>query len=214
MAQSTFLNDYRTLLAEEDIITVKKAADAIQAEFELLTAPAKDVIEDYNKIFNQTTLSLKRLSNSNYKATVGLEPSEIEHIKASLNNYACNDERVAEFKQQIIEDLSTFQKQIKTSYIEKIAEYNKKKQLCEKQIKVYENEKNKTIMERLSRIVWPYDEKTKELDNKIAALEIQAKQYEQKATLAATMRPVANEKEILIYEMQLKEKFGKMVKAA
>lgn len=216
MAQSTFLNDPRILLAEteEDIVTIAKAANEIHKEFNFCSSTTPAKTEEYSKIFRQTTLSLKKFANSHYKTTAALEPTEIEQIKACLNNYACDDERVAEFKKQIIDDLSTFQAQIKVSYTEKIAEYHKKRQFCEKQIRVYEYEKNRIIMDRLSKIVWPYDEKTKDLDNKIATLQVQIQQYTNKAKTASQMRPAANEKEILLYEMQLKEKFSKLINAA
>lgn len=214
MTASAFLNDYKIVLQakEEDIITLNNVAQSFKNEHEYPVITKETTIEDYNKIFRQTTLSIKKFANSCYKSTTSLEPSDIEQIKKSLNNYACGDAKVKEFKQELIDDLTEFQKQIRTSYTTKIAEYTKKKLECEKQIGILEFEKNKLIMERLSRIEWPYDAKTKEYENKIASLEIQAKQYGQKAEQIQTMRPAANEKEILLYELKLKEKFANFIK--
>jgi len=164
---------------------------------------------DYSKILSQTTISLNKFANSHYKTTVMLEPNEIDHIKDSLNNYKSDDSRVTEFKNQLLGDLTDFQKQIKTNYSERIADYRKQQLLCEKQIQILNVEKHKLIMNRLSKIAWPYDDKTKEYDNKIAMLTTQSQQYAQKATQAEQMRPAANEKDVLLYQMKLKDKYSK-----
>lgn len=212
MVASAILNDYRFYQAKsaEDALTVTNAVEAIRQEYQDYSFVAKPMPkDDCAKILSQTTLSIKKFANSYYKSSAYLEPSEIDHIKDSLKNYASDDERVTAFKREIIDDLSNFQKQIKEKYVAQIADYRKKQQLCEKQIRVYEFEKNKLIMDRLSKIAWPYDAKTKEYDQKIAALESQAQHYAQRALSAQQMRPAANEKDILLYQMQLKEKYSK-----
>ncbi len=202
MTASAFLNDYLAFSTEEDSVK----------SFDYTYCSTPSNVEDYGKIFKQTTLSIKKFANAYYKTTTMIEPRDIEQIKVALNNYACKDVKVKEFKRELIEDLTAFQNQINTNYKERIAENKRKKQICERQIQVLEVEKNKLIMDRLSRIEWPYDSKTKEYDTKIAMFELQATQFGQKAEQMQQMRPMANEKEILIYELKLKEKFACLIK--
>lgn len=211
MATNSILNEYKAFQAKnaEDANTVSKAAAAIRDEYTNSCFVKKsEPVNDRAMLVSQVTRSIKSISNAPYKSSTSLEPPEIEHIKDCLNNYACSDEKTAEFKKEIITDLNNFQKQIKEKHYLQIAEFTKKQQFCEKQIRVYEFEKNKLIMDRLSKISWPYDEKTKEYDNKIASLQIQAQQYAQRALAAQQMRPAANGKDLLLYQMQLKEKYS------
>jgi len=173
--------------------------------FEADTTKAGDV----SQLLSQATMQMQKFANSKYKTNVMIEPTEIDQIKNSLNNYVSDDTKVAEFKKEILNDLTDFQEQIKTNYIGRIEDFYKQKQLCERQIKVLDVEKHKLIMDRLSKIEWPYDKKTQEYDNKIAALKTQSKQLEQKMEEAQQMRPAANEKDLLIYQLKLKEKYSK-----
>lgn len=164
---------------------------------------------EYEKLLKLTTMSVKMHSTSYYKAFTSLEPIEIENIKKALENYKHDNKRVNEFKAELIEDLTNFQQQIKSNQIQKLNELRKQRQLIERQLRIFSVEKHKLIMDRLSQIAWPYDEKTKDYDKKIAALQVQLDQNEQKIISLKQMRPMANEKEILIYQMHLKEKFAK-----
>lgn len=166
-------------------------------------------VNDYEQVLYMTRMSMKMYANSYYKATTFLEVSDIENIKESLSNYAREDQKITEFKKVIINDLTEFQKQIKDNHTQKLTELVKQKQFCEKQLRVFEVEKNKLIMERLSKIAWPYDHKTKEYDSKIEKLQTQIQKYEQKIEELKNTKPLATEKDILIYQMSLKEKFGK-----
>jgi len=164
---------------------------------------------DYEKMLVLTELSIKKYANSEYKFTTALEPSEIEQIKKSLAAYVNNSEKVDEIKKEMLEDLTAFQKQIMVNHKQKIADLAKEKQACEKQIIILECAKNKLIMDRLSKIVWPYDETTKEYDSKIAQLQAKVVQYTSKLENSHKMRPAANERDILLFKLQLKEKFTK-----
>lgn len=170
-----------------------------------------DVVEDTSadceKILKMTALSIKMFANSYYKKSQFLENSDIEQIKDSLNNYAKNNDKVKEFKNTIIDDLTAFQKQIKTNHVQKLADLSKEKQLCERKIITIEFEKNKLIMDRLSKVVWPYDEKTKAYDAQVTALNIKVEKLKQKIVELQQMKPVADEKDILVYKMHLKEKY-------
>lgn len=210
MVTSSVSNDFKIKPAQgTEILT--NGNTAIKQDTDFINFQKPESTSDYNKILSQTTMSMQKFANSHYKNSVMLEPKEIDQIKDSLNNFSSNDSKVSEFKKELLNDLTNFQNQIKTNYVDRITEYRKQQQLCEKQIKVLEFEKNKLIMDRLSKISWPYDEKTKEYDNKIATLTIQSQQYAQKAQQAQQMRPAANEKDILLYQLKLKEKYSTAV---
>lgn len=191
--------------------SVENASIAIQngfVNFYPATKPEHSNSKEYEKILDLTELAIKKYANSQYKFASSLEPNEIEQIKKALNSYINNNEKVSEIKREILEDLTEFQKQIITNHREKVTELVKEKQSLEKQMMVLEYNKNKLIMDRLSKIIWPYDEKTKEYDQKIAQLQAKVEQYKNKIEKSKTMRPVANERDILLYKLHLKEKFG------
>lgn len=168
----------------------------------------RNYAKDYESMLNLTEASIKKYATSTHKYSEYLEPNEIEQIKKALVEFSNNNEKISEFKKEIIKDLASFQQQILTNHEERIAELAKEKELCEKQLRIVECEKNKLIMERLSQIVWPYDAKTKEYDQKIAQLQTKVEQYTTKIKNQKGMRPAANQKDILLYTMHLREKFA------
>lgn len=203
-----------TSIALDDLVmsefdTVQVTTDTISKDTINLCAKVKEenVTLDYEKILSMTSLSIKMFANSFYKASEFLEPSDIEQIKESLNNYVNNSEKVTEFKNAILNDLTKFQKQIKVNHVQKIAELERQKQICEKNLRVIEYNKKKLVMDRLAKVIWPYDAKTKEFDVKIASLQLQLQKYAQKIEELVQKRPAANEKEILLYRMYLNEKY-------
>lgn len=197
----------------EDIITIQNITNVIKHDIVNPFFKEKEEISDsadctseYEKIFNLTSLSLKMFANSYYKSQPFLEVSDIEQIKESLNNYPNEDTKVKEFKTAIIKDLTIFQQQIKSNHVQRLAELTKQKQFLDKQVRILDFEKNKLIMDRLSKVSWPYDHKTKEYDAKIAKLQMQAKKFEQKIEELKSKKPTANEKDIILYQMALREK--------
>ena len=174
---------------------------------EILNIVEEPFLSDYERIFNFTTSSIKTTANSQYKKALFLDATDIEQIKRALNEYKNHNESVSEFKEALISDLTSFQDEIKTNYQKRIDELTKERQACEKQIKIAEFSKNKLIMDRLSKVEWPYDAKTKEYENTVAKLKLKVKNIEQRIEEAKTMRPLANEKDILKYQMHLKEAF-------
>lgn len=162
---------------------------------------------DFERIIRHTTMSMKNLANAYYKTGTYLESSDIEQIKTSLNEYAKDDLKICQFKVSLIEDLTKIQTNIQTKFYEKLANLNAEKVFCQKQVRIIEFAKNKLIMDRLSKVQWPYDAQTQEYDNKLAGLKIKIENYERKIEELKNKRPSADEKDILIYQMQLKEKY-------
>lgn len=169
----------------------------------------EDYCEDYDKLLSMTSIALKKHANSNYKSTPYLEPSDIEHVKICLNNLKNEQEQVKQFKIDLINDLTNFQRQIEVNYRQRISELEKENSVCAKQMRILDLEKHKLIMDRLSKILWPYNSTTKDYDAKIANLEIKIKRNKTKIEELKVMRPAANEKEVMLYIMHLKEKYTK-----
>lgn len=160
------------------------------------------------EILNFTINSIKKYAYYSLKTHTFLEPYEVEQVKKALVNYTTNCEQADEFKQELLEDLTRFQHQIMGSQREKFMELINEKDNFEKQIKVLEYEKNTLVRERLAQIAWPYDAKTKKYDQQIAQLQAKVAQYTKKLENSKNMRPAANQKDILLYTMHLREKFA------
>ena len=163
---------------------------------------------EYKKMVKHTTITMKTLANAYYKDCAFLETSDIEHIKTSLNNYMNNNVKVSKFKNTIIEDLNKFQNKIQENHTYKLKSLKKEKTFCEKQVKVLYFAKDKLILYRLFKFQWPYDSKIQEYENKIAVLKIKIGKCQQKIEELQKKRPAANAKDILIYQMQLKENYS------
>lgn len=212
MAAFTTLNTYEVVELQDSEENKSFTSSSIKSDLINFCSVVKETPESakgYEEILNITTYSIKTFANSNSKSTTYLEPNEIDRIKISLKNYVNDHEKIDAFKNEVIKDLTEFQNQIKANHIQRITDLTKEKQFCERQIKILECGKHKLIMERLSKVVWPYDEKTKEYDNKIAKLQLQVQQYTNKIENLKNMRPAANEKDILLYKLHLVEKFAK-----
>lgn len=195
---------------ENSNVLVKNITNSIKNEFVRSNIQtSSDIAADVAKLISQTTMSIKQFSQAYYKTTPYLEPSDVDQIKNALSNYANNNESLNAFKKELIEDLTNFQEQIKVTQVQRLQDLRKQKENCERQLRILNVEKSKIIMDRLSRVVWPYDQKTSELSKKIAALETQVEQLAQKIVDLKKMRPAANEKDILLYQIHLKEKYSK-----
>lgn len=198
-----------TTLSEEDVQTMQTITNTIKHESLNCcnNLQEEDSMKTYEQILKMIPLSMKMMSNAYYKNTKFLELSEVEQIKSSLNNYAKDNKDIDGFKRVIIDDLTEFQNQIKTQYSERLNELIKQKQLCEKQLRIADYDKNKLIMDRLAKIVWPYDQKTKEYDLQITKLQTQIQKYNQKIEELKQMKPIATEKDIILYQMAFKNKY-------
>lgn len=199
-------------MATETMINVGAFLDdynmALNLKPEATETAEQNICEDFKKLVSMTNMSIKMLSTSYYKSGTYLEPSDIDQIKASLNNFAHKNQIVFDFKQSIIHDLTQFQKQIRENHIKEIVDITKQKQEYEKMAVLLEKEKEQLVRNRLAKMVWPYDAKTKEYDNKIAMTKARAEQFAQKVAALKDKKAAASEKDILVFQMQLKEKFA------
>lgn len=194
----------------ENELTLSKAVSLMAEDATAFVSVVKaEDLAECDKVVRHTTMAMQRFANSHFKSVAGLEARDVEQIKDALRNFRCDDARAKEVKEAIIEDLTEFQTYIRKSNINIIAENKKQIEFCKKQLMVAEVEKNKLIMARLSKIAWPYDAKTKAYDNKIAALEAKIEYHQQKIATAKINRPMASEKDILVYGAKLKEKYLK-----
>lgn len=217
MTANATYNEFKAIEAKasEDAKTIATVTNILKEEFvsfypsNIDIEDAKETAQQIEKVFNLTNMSIKMYSTSYYKKHASLDTLELEQIKKALENFKNNNQKVESFKRVLIEDLEKFQKQIRANHTQKIATLAKEKQLLERQLFTLNLEKNRLIMDRLSKIVWPYDEKTKQYTSKIAATETRIAQYENKIGELELYRPMANEKDVLLYQMQLKEKFAR-----
>lgn len=171
-----------------------------------------DIVKEYGKILDLTTLSMNLFANIYYKDFSFLEPSDIDLIKESLNNYVNNSKKIREFKRELIADLTDFQKEIKNNQIQKVSELANQKLMYENQLKILNIQKQKHIISCLSSFKWPFNNETRKYNNKINNLQNKSKYYAQKMIGLQKMRPSADEKEILLYQMRLKDKFKQLTK--
>lgn len=206
MTASIVLRESENLEQVNVIANITDSIKMANLKHTLVKEVTSDV--DYDKMLNLTTLSLKMYSNAYYKTAPSIESTDIEQIKMALKNFTNHSQSVSILKEALIKDLTFFQMKIITDHEQKIIDLKKQLQVYEKQIQMYDAERTKLIMERLYKIAWPYDAKTKNYENKIIALQNQTEKLEQKITDLKQSRPSASEKDILLYQMSLKEKYA------
>lgn len=159
--------------------------------------------ENLDLIVNKIASAMNAAANSKFKNSRFVEPSELEDVKKLLSQEKCSPA----LKQEFEKELTNFQDKIKSNYSQQLKEYKKERINCEMQLDFYETTKKELVMKRLSQMLWPYDDQTRAYDNKIATLKIEIARCTQKIEAIEAMRPAAKEKDLLIFQMQLKEKF-------
>ena len=160
--------------------------------------------DDCSKILSHTAMSMKMYANSCYKATEFLEISEIDRIKSSLTYYLDSDSKLENFKKELIEDLSYFQKQIRTNHVQKIVDITKQKQQYEK-----ERTDLNTGYKPAKTNFWSANPQKQEHAIRVATIQAKIEQLSQKLAELQQTRPLANAKDILLYRMYMKEKYSK-----
>jgi len=158
---------------------------------------------DFDYIINAVVSSMTNVAKLPTKKSTFIEPNEIEAIKKSLNSYSADCEAIDEFRLA----LTIFQEKIQIEYAQKIKLYNDERIVFEAQIDSLEAAKRKIVNKRLSQMLWPFDEQTRKYDSQIDSLKIRAGRCAQKANAIMAMRPAANEKDLLVFKAQLKQKF-------
>lgn len=206
MAANATMRNYSVLEFLDEIST----SDSEKIVTEICNEKYKEESkEDYNEVLAYASRSIKAHANASYKSHTFIEVSDIEKIKDALNQFANKNDKVAQFKKELINDLTSFEMQIKIDHAQNLIELAEEKQFCQKQIQIFEFGKQKLIRERLAKMAWPYDSKTKEYDKKIEILNEKLSKIEQTIEEAKAMRPMAKEKEVLAYQQQLINKFSK-----
>lgn len=151
---------------------------------------------DFNKIVNAVVSSMNSTASLAYKNKKFLEPFEIEKIKSSVDGNI-----------EMIEELTKFQTHIQENYCHKLKEYNEEKIFCKTQIEMLEAAKHHIVTKRAAHMLWPFNEVTRDYDNKIAGLKIRVARCEQKMAAITDSAPAADEKDIMMFQVQLKRKF-------
>lgn len=216
MTANVILDDANILQikAIEDMDTLKRLTNSIKSEFAYFYNREKeneiqneDNIEN-NSIVKMLLMAIKTYSNSFEKSCVALNCSDIEQIKTNLTYYASRHKSYTKIVDEIIDDLSKFQKRLRINHYTKIGALKIEKEKLEKEVVLKDFEKNKLIMDRLSKIMWPYDSKTAEYESMISNLKVRIQRYKQSILEQQTLEPAAGEKDILLYRMHIQEKFA------
>lgn len=212
MTTSMVLRDYRVLEEEnkEDLVTLVSAVKSLKTEFvsKLIKPAAKDYDAEFKKLLTQTIMGLKKCANLSYKEHEEIEVDEILQIKAALSNFANDDSKIKEFKNSLLNDLDNFQSSLRQKKVRLLEQLKQEQRGYIKKAKELEIAKNKLIMDRLSNILWPYDEKTKSYDKQIEQCKIQLANCIRRIHLVHLTKATADTKDLMLYEMKMKEKYS------
>jgi len=157
----------------------------------------------FNEVIDKIVSIMNEMASLSFKGSKFLEPSEVKTIQESLENYDERSEKIAEIKKE----LEQFEEQIQINYSRRIFEQKKEKEYCEEKIEMMENAKKQTMKSNLLKTLWPYDMRTKRFDCKIASLKTRMAKCIFSIEQLTGMRPAASEKDILLFQIQLKNKF-------
>lgn len=194
----------KALSQHDDLLALNIASSFDSLTFEDvakegLSEPQLDLVVD--KILSAIT----DMANIQYKGSSYVEPREIEQVKMILESEQCD----VTAKKEIEKELTKFQETIQANYKETISKYRNIKMELEEQVDLFEQQKNKIVSKRISQFLWPFNESTRAYDGKIYNLKCKIRSCEIKMEEASSMRPMAREKEIIKFNMQMKEKFSK-----
>lgn len=162
---------------------------------------------EYTRVVNLTSLSVKTFAYSFTKEQAFLDKGDIDKIKNALNNYVNDNEKVNSFKNELIEDLNQFQKGIESKHAKQIAEYKNQKQIYENEMRTVWTERDNLATTGFSKIFGNNNSKLKEYESKLILLRSKIAQLNQRIQELEKSLPIANEKDILMYQMHLKEKY-------
>lgn len=158
----------------------------------------------FDLLVNKIASALNTVATQQFKGNTFIEPLEIENIKKSIKTENCSNEKKAELEKE----LTKFQNEITANYKQKLAELDEKRIAIENQLLTLTKIKNSLVMKRVSQMLWPFNAETAKYESKIASLKIQLAKCEQKIQEIEAMRPAAGEKDLLLFQVQLKEKFN------
>ena len=181
------------------VSSVEKQPEAKASESVALTDDNIDLL------VGRIASAMNRVAKQEFKGSFFLEPDEVESLKKDV---FINETISSEKRAELEHELTKFQQEITTNYKEAISDYKEKRMYCETQMYMFEQAKKESVMKRAAQMLWPFDEKTRSYDAQIASLKIQAARYSQKIEDIESMRPAAKEKDIMLFQVKLKEKFS------
>lgn len=156
-------------------------------------------------IVNAITSEINYFACLSHKTFKFVEPKEIEVIK----NVILKIYRVPTKTREALEnELTKFEEEIKQDFRVKVLEYNEKRIACEEQADKLQTEKKKFILRNLLKFSSSFYKSIEIFDRKIKKLKMQANRYSDYIMLTGVTRPVAQEKDILLFKIHLKQKFA------
>lgn len=166
--------------------------------------------DEATKMVHLAVLSLKTFSNVFYKDYPYIDEEDIEKIKNALLNYACQDSKSKLLKQELIENLNQFKLSLEIKHKKQVQELQKQvlvqRHILE-ELKIQE-EKSTNLISKLLKISIQSSAKESSIKAQINMTSARLEKYSQQLEDLKTKGAIANEKEILVYQMQLKEKFS------
>lgn len=171
----------------------------VRNSFDLKKEPPKP---NLSKVMDTVVDSLNK--SVQHKSSAFLELDEIEGLKNSLSDNLFSVQMVSIVK----DELTKFENQIKENHSKKIQEINEERASIDSQIDELNSLKQEIMTKRLSQMLWPFDERTKMIDKKIGALKLKDQRCSEKISETLIMAPVASEKDILIFQTQMEQKFA------
>lgn len=159
--------------------------------------------ENLDMVLDKVISAISCVSRLQFKVRPFVEPREIDEVKKLLAAERCDTST----KKEIELELTNFQNKITTEYKEKIDKYKSQKVELLGKLDVLENRKAKIVSERLAQFAWPYDAQTRAYDKKIYEYKSLIRAYEFKIEEFQSLRPMAQAKDIEIFQSQLITKF-------
>jgi len=189
---------------QDDELTTLDAS-SLRNRIEQMTSIGKEapLEANYSEAVDRIVSAMNNMASLSYKGAKFLEPSEVKTILDSLENYEERLEKIAEIKKELEE----FKKRIQTNYSQKIHEQKEERFSCENQLEMLEKAKIQKMKENLLRTLWPYDVMTERYNRNIESLKTRITKCNFNIQQLTGMRPAANEKDIMLFQFQLKAKF-------
>ncbi len=174
---------------------------------------ANAIDNECTKILKLAIISLKSHSNAFYKENCSLDNADLESIKQALINYRNTQERSDLFKKELIENISGFQTKLREKSSKQISSlqqqiFSYKKEILKLKEEIEQSEKKTSLIEKFAQTHLNANSIRKQLEAKISLINLKIENLQQQINKILAEGAVASEKDILLYQMELKEKYS------
>lgn len=166
--------------------------------------------DNLKKVLSHAYMSIKTTAYACYKSDAYLETTDIDNIKKALNSKKETDMKVIQFKENLTADLDCFQNKIKINHTKKINNLIEEKRNYEKQLEALKGEKQQILSDGFSKFMCIFTTRSKDLESKIESAQVQIQNCIDKIEELEHSTPTATEKDVILYQRHLKEKYAKL----